>query len=62
MQIRILKVKIKNILFQKMFIKISNVLYEDHLKDSEDDSYKTFVPNNHQLKKKRKVKDQKKCC
>jgi small GTP-binding protein len=51
----------KNI--KKMFIKIANILYEDHLKYSEDVSYKTFVPNSHyQLKKKRKVKDQKKCC
>jgi Ras-related protein Rab-2A len=49
---------------KKMFIKIANILYEDHLKYSENvsSSSKTFVPNNHQLKKKRKIKDQKKCC
>ena len=51
----------KNI--KKMFIKIANILYEDHLNYSEEASYKTFIPNNqYQIKKKRKVKDQKKCC
>ncbi len=46
---------------KKMFIKIANILYEDHLKFSEDNSYKSFVPNN-QLRKKTRVKDKKKCC
>ena len=49
---------------KKMFIKIANILYEDHLKYSEEISYgsKTSSSNNHQLKKKKKVKDKKKCC
>ena len=49
---------------KKMFIKIANILYEDHLKYSEKISCgsKISSSNNHQLKKKKKIKDNKKCC
>ena len=47
---------------KKMFIKAANILYDDHLKYSENNSLNSFASNSIQIKKKKKVITKRKCC